>query len=288
MTSDKYLKRLFYVLIFVLGVSFGISLWATVEKQIGENPINQTAQTSSNDKHQEESIWEWARDAAFPDSIAAYTFVLTVATIGLWISTHRLWRAAREAVHVDKRPWLDFTVEIASDFDLNNTKDYPDGMGVFLNVTIRNYGSSPALDVAVSIEGVRFEEYLDWDSFVSKRDKIKSLYEKSDALRRSIFPTNKSKVTERLLLTPEIESEAIQIAKLGEGPNRFSIYNQFIVAVFYRSPTSKVLHETSSPFILMQSVKGGRTAVHFMKGDDFRPIPKSRLSLMDFEQKRAS
>ena len=100
MTRDKYLKRLFYVLIFVLGVSFGISLWATVEKQVGEKPINQSAQTSSNDKHQEEPFWESVRNTAFPDSIAVYTLVLTLATVGLWFATNRLWRSGEKQVEI--------------------------------------------------------------------------------------------------------------------------------------------------------------------------------------------
>jgi hypothetical protein len=214
---------------------------------------------------------------------------VAVSLVGLGM----IWRSlqlAREAIHADKRPWLDFSVKVASDFERNDTANHAPGLGVDLTLHIQNYGASPALSVMPVIEEIRAKEghYVNDFFLVERRNQLKQDYATTvDRPRDSIFPGQQRKIGIRLLVSQQAIDEAIPEARMDGRPPNYSTYDVYVIAIFYRSHTSKLVHETSSTFVVFHKMDGGFGTLSFKKDSHFVPIPKRDIRIVDFSQKRA-
>lgn len=79
---------------------------ATIQKNVGEKPVNETSQTESNGQQKKVALWWAIISRVFPDTISVYTLALTVFTGGLWLSTHRLAGAGVEQIKLAREEFV--------------------------------------------------------------------------------------------------------------------------------------------------------------------------------------
>ncbi|MDP8998344.1 MAG: hypothetical protein M3O03_15285 [Pseudomonadota bacterium] len=262
MKREEYLRRMLIGLVVSLGIVFGASLTATVQKHVGEKPVNEPAKESSNGQEQEESFWEWVREAAFPDSIAAYTFVLTAATIGLWFSTHRLWRAGKEQFALtndifiaENRPILGFQSIQISAKTHSFFEGVNGGLHIYFDVILKNHGHGPATSVMTQIEPIRGTD----GASKALEAGIKAISLRGGRSGLSIFPS------------VEMPFEEYSWVELAPSDRRQAFY----AIVTYRLIGGTKTFKTAVPFtvgIVTQFSRDEHTTVLFKRNDFFMAV----------------
>jgi hypothetical protein len=218
----------------------------------------------------------------------ATAFSLLISAVGLVL----IWRSlklAREAIHAEKRPWLDFEFQIVSDLDRNDTDHYPDGLGFDLQMNIQNHGASPALNVEVVVEEMPNSSHHFFTDFdlTAKRNELRRIYSKSERPSVTVFPNKTEEVYSRFLISSGAVGQAVPLQQIGKESEFFIIRNIYIIAIFYRSPTSSVAHETSMTGTIVSRQDGGWGLLKIRKDNKFR-IPVRSLNIQTFAQKRAN
>lgn len=218
-----------------------------------------------------------------------------VSVVISFVGLGMIWRSltiAREAIHAERRPWLDFSVGITSDLSENDTDFYPQGIGLDLQLKVRNTGSSPALQVSCVIEEISWRD-IDYGrnhSWIKERELLRKKYKSQlrNPLSATVFPQQEIKRNERLLVSETAIGRAIGNLEMPRGrPPSFSLEGLYLIVLYYRSPTSNRVHETSSTFMLLQKAKDGLTNISIHKGEHFKPVMKRSIVIQDFSQKRA-
>lgn len=199
-------------------------------------------------------------------------------------------KATRKAIHLDNRPWLGFEISITSDFGRNDTDIFQEGLGVDIGVALTNYGRSPALAVRTVITEVMPRNWnIIGDFYLEKRrDEILASYAVRERRGQSVFPDEPVAIGERILVTDGALKDSPRMASIDGPKDDISLIAQYIVSVFYTSPTSDEMLETSAIYSLWMTYgKDHITQLVIAGGDRFKPIPKRKMRLQESGYKRA-
>jgi len=106
MTREIYQRFLFLTLTFTFGVAFGISLWATVNGDIGEKPSHYCPGYQYWWEDQCIPWWKWTALKTVSDPTAFFNFFLMLFTCGLLVSTVLLWRASKDQFDLAQQEFI--------------------------------------------------------------------------------------------------------------------------------------------------------------------------------------
>lgn len=231
---------------------------------------------------------------------AKWLFILgigqaAIASIGIIYLARSVRQAATalkissDSLHLDNRPWLDFDVKVSSDFSFNDTDVWPKGIGCDVTLTVNNFGKSPAFGIRSEIlEVLPSEEWMNDFHFDKYRDKLLEDYSGGNRKGIAIFPAQKRECKNRILVSDKAVSRSPRMAKLDQSIEEISLFAWYIICVFYTSPTSKEVLETSSVYMLWQTNgKNEITNLKLKTGYKFQSVPKRRIRLREAGYKRA-
>lgn len=262
----------------------GVTFRRIAECLIKSVDANREAQRSNYDLKAQQEMAEWAFAIVLLTGAQAVFGLFGIVLLVQNLST------AREAIHADNRPWLDFSVEVASNLDHNDTDFYEKGLGVDIIVTAKNYGGSPAMGVRLKIGEILpkgTDELLDFPFFAGRRDAMRREYSSSQIGSVTIFPSMDAQIGGRILISESALKRAPKRASLDPDVKEKSIIFQYIISVFYTSPTTTDALETSSAFMFFMSAwRGTERQIAIGYDDKFRPIPKRKIRLRETGHKR--
>lgn len=265
--------------------------------------IEYPEQSEADKRQQNESRQREVKDLAAQQSMADGTqdivwlsklqlFLASFGALALLYSLHltrEATKAAKDAIHLDNRPWLDFEVKVASDVDRNDTDNYPKGIGVDIQVVVTNYGKSPALGVRTTVTEVlpREWDFKDDLFFDGRREKIRNTYSAGHRQGFSVFPGKTVTNFERVIISPEAQNQSVRIASMDDTRKERSLMSQYIVSALYNSPTTNTALETSTIYRLHQTYdRNHLTSLHFFEEEQFKAIPKRKIRLLESGYKR--
>ena len=232
------------------------------------------ANAAEEKQNRRESAIQEVRVADATYFLAVVTMLLAVFTGGLWFVTYRLAkdakdtskrqaeemknslnladeaiRTTRDAYIASERPWI--SVEAIVDTDLIR-KDGNVEFGI--RFTVKNHGSSPAINVRVCYEVVALRVAA--DPFGGARARVENLRNNpvmNADMGIQLFPSETTAIRWRSPLTKqEIETARVSNFRQGYLPSIYAIGS-----VFYQSPFGNEIYQTGFNYYVLDMLQPG-------------------------------